>query len=104
MRKKKGLESGLLYLALHNQLVKKYGVGMKVPRKEIFAKIGRHYMIPKSLRHIVIKEMESFNLLKILDRDNVLILNSKLNLERDYHKLLLLYNSYGSVKSLVGDF
>ena len=76
----------ILYLGLHNQLKQKWGVGHVVSRKEFFCKLGKHYMIPKDLRVIVIKEMEGMLLIKQENRDNLLICDCKWDLERDAKK------------------
>jgi hypothetical protein len=77
---------GLLYLGLHNQLFKKYG-GTIITRKEFFCKLGKHYMIPKSLREYVMKEMCDAELITKVDRDNIQILKSKIDIERDHNKI-----------------
>lgn len=82
------LKVGLLYLALHNQLTKKYGVGGVITRKDFFAKVGRHHQIPKPLRHVVIKEMYEKKLIDVESRDIIRIKGCKLDLNRDAHKLL----------------
>jgi len=81
---------GLLYLGLHNQLVKKFGVNKIITRKELFCKLGKHSQIPKSLRYLVLKEMEEKQLIKRIDRDNIKILKIEIDLERDTHKLFEL--------------
>jgi len=75
------LKIGLLYLGLHNQLIHKFGLNKKVSIKEIFCKLGKHYILPKNMRYIAIKEMEELKLIEKLDRDNVKILDCKLNIE-----------------------
>ena len=65
---------GLLYLGLHNQLVKKYGVNSFITRKELFTKLGKHYLIPKEMRHCIIKEMEERELIKRINRETIKIL------------------------------
>lgn len=93
-KKKKGkLKIGLLYLGLHNQLVKKYGEEAVITRKELFTKLGKHYMIPKDLRHYIIKEMVKINLMEIVNRDFVKVLRSDINIETDKNKLYNLINS-----------
>lgn len=84
---KKRLNIGLLYLGLHNQLVKKYGEKTVITRKEFFEKIGRHYMLPKNLRYLIIKEMAEMGLLKQINRDNLMILPQELDIEKDSNKI-----------------
>lgn len=83
----KNLEIGILYLGLHNQLFKKYGANHIITRKEFFCKIGKHGQIPKSIRHLVMKEMEDKKLIERVDRDNIKILSCDIDLERDANKL-----------------
>jgi len=85
--KKEELSIGLLYLGLHNQLIKKYGEGIVITRKEFFEKIGRHYMLPKNLRPIIIKEMERANLVKQVSRDKLEIIKQKIDIEKDSNKI-----------------
>lgn len=81
------LKIGLLYLGLHNQLVKKYGVNKTITRKEFFCKLGKHYMIPKDLRHYIVKEMEKASLIERLNRDEIKILHCDIDIEKDQDKL-----------------
>ena len=87
MENKGELKIGLLYLGLYNQLYKKYGANKVITRKEFFCKLGKHYMIPKNLRPLVIKEMEKMVLIELVDRDNIKILTCKINIEEDHHKI-----------------
>lgn len=88
------LKIGILYLGLHNQLVKKFGIGGIIKRKEFFCKLGRHSQVPKQLRYLVIKEMEEKKLLKLINRDEIKILKIDINLERDANKLYQLAGIY----------
>ena len=90
----KKLPTGLLYLGLHNQLVKKFGVNTLITRKEFFEKIGRHFLLPKSLRPLIIIEMTEKKLMKRVDRDNLKILNGTFDLENDASKIYKLAKMY----------
>jgi hypothetical protein len=81
------LKVGLLYLGLHNQLVKTYGC-IVISRKEFFGKIGKHYMLPKQLRHYVLKEMEESNLIEKVNRDEIKILPYEIDIEENYQELI----------------
>ena len=85
------LKIGLLYLGLHNQLTKKHGEGAVITRKEFFTKLGKHYMIPKDLRHYIIKEMVKVNLIEVPNRDYIKVLTSDINIEKDQNKLYKIY-------------
>ena len=79
------LKIGLLYISLHNQLVKRVGINKTLNRKDFFCIIGKHFLIPKNLRPIIIKEMENRELIK-QDNDNITVLNYDLDLEKDANK------------------
>lgn len=81
------LNIGLLYLGLHNQLIKKFGENKTITRKEMFCKLGKHYIMPKNLRPIVIREMEDKKLIEKIDRDNIKILPYKIDIETESNKL-----------------
>jgi hypothetical protein len=68
-------------------LVKKYGVNTTITRKEFFCKLGKHYMIPKDLRHYIVKEMENVHLIEVVNRDNIKILNCDIDIEKEPQKL-----------------
>lgn len=74
-------------MGLHNQLTKKFGVCGTLSRKEFFTKLGKHNQIPKNLRPIILKEMEAKQLIKRINRDNILILEIKINIEEDCSEL-----------------
>ena len=88
------LKIGLLYLGLHNQLVKKFGVNNSMSRKEFFEKIGRHFLLPKNLRPIIILEMIDKKLIEKIDRDNIRILECEIDIEKDANKLYKLVGLY----------
>ncbi len=88
------LKIGLLYLGLHSQLVKKYGVGGTIKRKEFFCKLGKHGQIPKQVRYLVIKEMEKMKLLEMINRDDIKVLKIDIDLERDANKLYEMAGIY----------
>ena len=87
------LKIGLLYLGLHNQLTKKYGEDAVITRKELFTKLGKHYLIPKDLRHYVLKEMNKANLIEVVNRDYIKILKSDIDIEKDQNELYKIFNS-----------
>ena len=92
MTEKSKLKIGLLYLGLHNQLKKKYGVNTIITRKELFGKLGRHYQIPKCLRHYIVDEMEKVNLIEKVNRDEIKVLPCEIDIEKDQNKLYNLIN------------
>ncbi len=82
----KPLPIKILYLALHNQLKKKFGINHVLSKKEFYCKLGKHSQVPKTARVLVIKEMEEMNLIKQESRDSILILECEWDLERDSKK------------------
>jgi predicted hydrolase (HD superfamily) len=89
---KQKLNIGLLYLGLHNQLVKKYGVNTIITRKEFYCKLGKHYMIPKDLRHYITKEMIMKKLLELVNRNEIKICACNIDIEKEPNKLYKFLN------------
>ena len=75
------LKVGILYLALHNQLKKKFGVNHIMNRKELDGKLGWEFKVPRSIRAIALDEMIKMKLIEKLDRDRVKILNIDIDIE-----------------------
>ena len=61
----------VLYFSLHNHLKKKFGY-RPISNKEFFALLGRHFLIPKPLRIVVLKEMEQRELIEIIDKQTLM--------------------------------
>ena len=71
----------ILYLCLYNQLSKKFGRTTIVTRKKVFCEMGKHFLVPKSLKMTVVKELECMRLVKVVGRDGIQILkNPKLTI------------------------
>lgn len=83
MEKRGELSIGILYLSLHNSLCKVYGENRIIKRKDFFTKISKHYLVPKPLRHIVIKEMEQMNLIRCVNAKEILILKQDVDIEHE---------------------
>jgi len=77
------LKIGLLYISLYNLLRRKYGVNKIVYKKEFYCILGKHFIIPKNLRCVVIKEMEERGLVKREKGENIKILDCDLELENN---------------------
>lgn len=86
------LKIGILYIALHNQLVNKFGIEVIVPIKELFCILGKGNKIKKNCGYIAVKEMDELKLVKIIDRDHVKILPCSFDLNKveDINKLYKL--------------
>jgi hypothetical protein len=81
------LNEGLLYISLHNYLVRKVGAGNVISRKELLVIVGKHFLLPKNLRECLLKEMVQRKLVERKDRDSVIILDCKIDIEKDANKL-----------------
>ncbi len=82
---KKELDPGLLYISLHNLLRKKVGFDRYISRKDFFTILGKHFLVPKNVRVVVIKEMEIRGLMKKEGKE-LRILDCDLDIERDVNK------------------
>jgi len=80
------IKIGILYISLHNLLIRKLGNQRVISRKELFQHIGKHYLVPKKLRPILLKEMCIRCLIKEMNRDTYEVLESEFDLERDANK------------------
>lgn len=87
------IKEGILYLSLHNVLVKAYPE-MVISRKVVHERLGRHFLIPKNLRDLVLKEMKEKGLLDY-DRRKVILSPLVIDLHNDVHKLYELAGLYG---------
>lgn len=88
------IEVGILYLGLHNHLIRCFGENQIITRKEFFEKIKRHWLIPKQIRYLVIVEMKEKNLIEIVNRDLIKILPIVIDLEKESNKLYELAGIY----------
>ena len=70
---------GLLYLSLHNHLSARFGFGNEIHRKEFFCRLGRHYLLPKEYRPIVLKEMQIMGLLKPVNKNYFVLINKAMD-------------------------
>jgi len=57
----------VLYFSLHLHLKKKFGY-KPLSKKEFFALLGRHFLIPKNLRVVVLEEMKGRKLVEMVDK------------------------------------
>lgn len=77
----KKLDIGLLYISLHNLLRKKIGVNRYISKKDFYTILGKHFLIPKNIRIVVIKEMENRGLVKQETKENIKILDCDLDMK-----------------------
>ena len=83
---KEELNVGLLYISLHNLLRKKAGISRCISKKDFFTILGKHFLIPKNIRIVIIKEMEERKLVKQENQNNIKILDCEVDLEKDTSK------------------
>lgn len=95
---RKDLDIGLLYISLHNLLRKKTGINRYITRKDFFTTLGKHFLIPKNIRIVVIKEMEQRGLVKQETKDRIKILDCDLNIETNPN---LWYQKVGIFKNFL---
>ena len=84
--KKTDLNIGILYISLYKQLKNNVGVDNIISRKEFFTILGKHFLIPKNIRDVVIKEMEKRELVERVSRDSIRVLDCDYDLDKDAHK------------------
>jgi len=87
---KKELNIGLLYISLHNLLKKKTGINRYISKKDFYTILGKHFLIPKNIRIIVLKEMEQRGLIKQETKNDIKILDCDLdvgNINEWYQKV-----------------
>jgi len=77
---------GLLYLSLHNLLRKKMGINREISKKDFYCILGKHFLVPKNIRAVIIKEMEVRGLVKQEDKNTIIILDCDINLEENPNK------------------
>lgn len=75
-----------MYLSLYNSLTKVYGVNRIITKKDFFTKISRHYLVPKPLRPLVLREMEKMKLLECNDNNEIQIMSYEINLHKEVKK------------------
>jgi hypothetical protein len=78
---------GILYISLHNLLKKKIGENNVITRKEFFCILGKHFLVPKCDRPLIIKEMEERDLIKQENCNLIKILKLNINQEELYEKI-----------------
>ena len=88
------INTNILYLSLHSLLKRRYGIQVEITRKELFCELGKHFLVPKSARPLIIKEMEVLSLLKQNENGQILILKSEFNLEEDINKFYKHFGIY----------
>ena len=82
----------ILYLCLYNLLNKRYGTELEITRKELFCELGKHFLVPKKIKPVIIKEMEEIKLIEKKPNGNIMLLKCDIDLEKDANKF---YEKYG---------
>jgi len=81
------IEKGILYIALHNKLLRAFGENKIITRKDFLGNITRHVIIPRGLRDFLLKDLEEKKLIKRIDRDNIKIMQCEIDLDNEPNKL-----------------
>ena len=71
---------GVLYFSLHLHLKKKFGF-KPIAKKDFYALLGRHFLIPKNLRVVVLEEMKNRNLVEMVDKQNLRVAGTVINVD-----------------------
>ena len=71
---------GVLYFSLHLHLKKKFGFKL-IAKKDFYALLGRHFLIPKNLRICVLEEMKGMNLIEMIDKQNLRVSGTVINVD-----------------------
>lgn len=75
IKKRSELNIGILYISLYQQLRNNIGMSRIITRERFFTILGKHYLVPKPLRDLVIKEMEQRQLIKCNSKETIEVLN-----------------------------
>lgn len=67
-------------MSLHHHLKKKYGY-KPISKKDFYALLGRHFLIPKNLRVVVLEEMKGRKLIELIDKQNIRIMGAVVDIE-----------------------
>jgi len=70
----------VLYFSLHLHLKKKFGF-KPISKKDFYALLGRHFLIPKNLRICVLEEMKEMNLIEMIDKQNLRVSGTVINVD-----------------------
>ncbi len=74
----------VLYLYLHYKIYHKTDGGNRISTKEAISYL-HHWKIPKSIRFLIIKEMEKLNLLKREGRNNLILNRPTFEIDKTYN-------------------
>ncbi len=88
------LDIKILYLSCHNVLKKKFGINHPTPKKTIYAELGRHFLVPKDLRTIAIKELKEMGLIDYTNNNELVLLEYPIDIERDQNQIFQKFNLF----------
>jgi len=83
----------VIHFSLYHHMKKKYGY-RPITKKEFFALLGRHFLVPKSLRICVYKEMEQLKLIEKIDKQTLRIADTIISIEEsvgEYYRKMGFY-------------
>lgn len=82
----KDISLNLLYISLHNLLLRKVGTDRMMTQKELFCHLGKHFLIPGKIKPVILKEMQNLKMIEKVDRYKIKVLECKWDLEKDAQK------------------
>ena len=93
MTKRSELNIGILYISLYNQLKNNINMSRVISRGKFFTILGKHYLVPKPCRALVIKEMEQKQLIKCCSKETIEVLNCDYDLTEPskFYQMVGLY-------------
>lgn len=92
------IKIGILYLCIHKKLDERAGFTRILPKKNFYRILGETFHVPKSMRVVVLKEMEKKGLVKDLGNrknNNIKVLKIDFDLENEvsrFYEWVGLYN------------
>lgn len=88
------LDIKIFYLSCHNILKRRYGTNKPLHRKELTSQLGRLFLIPKNMRDIALIELEDLKMIKKISKDEYIVLDFDIDIERDSNKISQLFNLF----------
>lgn len=88
------MSQSLLVNCIHNKLLKKADYFGHISKKELYMFLAINYKIPRKLVYPIIKELETMNVLKDLDKRKVLILPCSFDIDKDANKYYVRFNIF----------
>lgn len=88
------MEQNIIYKCIHLKLDSQVNCSRLMKKKDILLYLGRDLRIPKVMRPLIIKEMESIGIIKNLNRDMVIVNPIEKDFEKDAKDIALSFGIY----------